>query len=1199
MVAPSVQINLFDLTVFAPQVGGAIMGCIGPATKGPVNSLQQFTDAGNFVNFFGRPANARYYSQRAGVRYLERGSNLKFVRVAGPNLASAQLTLSSAEGTPILRFTASSPGSWANDGNLRISILHNGTQSYNVLVYFLDQLVEQFVSVDNGIIVTRINNESSRITVALLPGAGATFPAETVNPVTQAVDKIPFAGGDDGALAKSDSASSTTSGAAGRRFFGRMHAIAGSRVFQNILTIGTSIAGDSDIYGSVDMPVVPGSFSIRVQTAVGPTYVELADDGDLSYGPGGAGVGLLIPAAGAHRGFIDYRTGRWGVRLSAATAFLTGTIDGVWIRAASELVGAAARGEGTYAGTLSQGPVGLAHWNANRTVFTFSVDEAVGDALPGAGAASSQAALKTLAGWIVPGTIVLTPSHPTDAVPPPIYDDGFGGFRTLPAGAGVPVPGGAIDYRTGIWVVTTWDPVLAVAFTAGGSIRGEYDIQVIDMGGGVLPGDLGTQITDEVVSTSTPGGATVANTDANSQAIVGPIRRGNVRINLVLTGPAIRRFYDDGLGGWLDRPRGDPRAVAVTGSIDYVSGAWTITPPAAVVAATLITVDYTSVAEDDAVRTLRGTGPQFQSNVIANAAGMDDALPASANAFLGTNFLDHRTGQWGIALDLVETGDRTFNLKDNGSITAVYVPASILGFGDGTTTTFVGTMAPAPFRRQANRLQAFQAAQASASGAGEPQTSFAALGVTLDDDFWSQNVVASTDPDNFLVFSSGETSIQWTSAPLADEAVFTVAEEVVLHFVAKYPGDIGNERTVIADGFRVVVGADPTLANSLRARVMFGLNTEESFGQALNLDELVAQINDGQNGSDLVTAVLAPAGQFLDLDVTADQTIGLAGAFTIADVIGVKQGQTYTGLQMFANFEVIDVDFLMIPGQWHRQVITAMQTLVETPGRRAIGIVPMPDADDPFPHDDFLNGNWNAASPGGIAVAEVRVPYPPLVEIASRLMTDCAPWVGYFDAYNNVDVFEPAEGDMTRLLASTPRPWFPAAGERRGRVIADQIRYSASRGDRDQVQGIVGSRVKCLNLITQRVGLGLRLMNQQTLYRLAGSALGELSVSWTINLIMNGLDILAQTFLFEINDETLWREAQEACNRFLRPIIERRGLQDAFVVIDGTTTLPEDIDAGRMRGTIFIKPSLPAKFIVLSLVLTPAGASFEEVTIPG
>lgn len=1204
MPAAGIDIRLFDAAVYAPQVTDAIVGMIGPATKGPTNRITDFTDEGNFVNQHGRPADRAMYGPRAAVRYLHRGNKLKYVRIAGRNLASATLVMgNAAERKDVLLFEAASAGTWANDGSLSVGITLNGTSltatTYNVFIYFQGQLVESFLALDNGIVVSKINNGSSRVRVTLAQGAGATLPDSTVNVQTGALDRVSFSGGDDGAFAKTESAYSSTAGVAGKRYYGRMDSIAGSRVFQNLLTIGSSLAAKTVVYGSVGMPVVPGTFTIRVQTAAGPVFVELADSGNLTYGPGGAGLGLLAPAAGTHVGFIDYRTGAWGVKLTAGSTFLTGTIDAIWLRAASESVGATAAGVAAYAGNLSGVPLGVGYYNANKVVITVPVDEQVGiHVAGGATSASGTAGLKTLSGWIVPGTLVITPTHPTLAVPSVAYDDGFGGFRTGPNGTGLALVG-AIDYRTGIWTVT-WD----TAAPANVVIGARYDLAVVDMGGGPVPGPAGTYALNETAQPSDAGGdGNASSADVGAQAIVGPIIRDTVRINISATSAGAFVAYDDGVGGWLTRPRGDATAVAVVGTIDYNTGAWTITLPGAatITAAATIKFSYVSAFTDQASRALRGPGVQTLG-AGGDFAGTGTVYtdPAAANDLNGSTYLDHTTGAFGFTLGLVPlgVGTQSFDVLDGGTMTAVYVPASIIGFGDGVQTVFAGTAAPAPFRREANRLVAFQGAQASLAGAGEPQVTFAALGASDAADHWLQNVALPTDPDNTLNFRTGLLSIQWTGAPLADEAVFVTAEEVVIHAEALYPGDIGNERPVLTSGFYIAVESDPSLAGTLRLQVLFNGVAQESFGQAVDIDALIAKVNDEINGSVLVTVTKTDAAVFLDVDVGASQTCGLGGAFTIADVIGVLAGVNTTGLQLFANDETVPVNWLAVPGQWHRQVIIALQSLCEKKGRRCMAVVPAPDLDDPFRHRDFYNGSLNALVPLGPGVAEVTVPYPPLVPIDSRQLATIAPWVQYFDSYANRSVWEAPDGEFGYLVAVTPAPWFPVAGLRRGKLPIEAVRYSASRDDRDLIYGPVGNVTEVVNPIIIKVGRGPVLVGQRTTQR-NPSHTDRINVNWTVNVIMNLLDLASQEFTFELNDSTLWRQVTAQLNGVLKPIIARRGLQDAFVVVDGTTTTPDDVDLLKLNGKIFIKPALAVEFITYDLILTPTGADFANVVVAG
>jgi len=1209
MVAPQISFRVTDLTLYAPRTTNAIMGLVSPASKGPINVLQDFTDSGNYVAQVGKPVD-RHYGTRAGLRYLKRGNSLKSVRIAGTNATEALLTVYAADGiTPILNFTASSKGTWANAGGLAVAITYNGTASYNVQVYEDGQPTnETFIGVNNGIIETRINNDSTRMTVRLASGAGATFPAETRNPVTGALDPARFAGGDDGAFAKSDSASSSTAGVAGRRFFGKLDSVAGSREFVPLLTIDAALAGQTIAYGSLGQPAVPGTVTIRAQTTAGPAYVELSDDDDLSYGPGGAGVGILTGAAGV-LGYVDYRTGNFGINIlaSGSTFFATGSIDGLFVKATAESVGATAQGLGVYAGNLSNFKLAPGFFNANKAVITVPISETVGDAALGsAGETSATATLKTLAGWIVPGTIVLTPSHPTDAVPPPVYDNGLGGWRTAPIGQPGTAVAGAINYRTGVWSVTTWDPIGAVSFpgVTAAQILAAYDIQIINMGGGAVPGDVNSYKTQIVQPSDAGGDALAADTDAGAARIVGPISPGSVVLTISDVSGSPETYYDDGIGGWLDAPRGSSRAAAAAGgAIDYVTGEWSITASAAITATAQISASYTSSPFDQARRGLRGTGPQFVANLTANAAGMNLSPPALVNEFNGPNFLDHTTGEFGIALDLVTVGANTFNVRDNGTITAVYLPvADILGFGDGTTTVFTGSLVPAPFRRQADRLVAFQAAQAATAAAGDPQVAFATLGADADSDHWTQNVALPTDPDNFLDLRSGLTSIQWTSAPLLDEAVFVAAEEAVLHFDARYPGDIGNERSTLTDGLWIRVDADPTLANTIRARVFFGATSViESFGQAADLTELVSLINSSLNGSDFIRARITDDAGQIDTDLTGTgQDVGLAGAFTNADVVGTKVGSIYTGLQHFRNHEVVPMDWIMVPGQWHSPVINALLSLCSRPGRRAIGIVPCPEADHAFQTRDFVNGEWGAG-PGLPPVPQARVPFPPTTIIDSRFLAIFDPWLTYLDEFSNEFVVEPPDGDMAALVANTDSvaaPWFPIAGGRRGQVIADGVKYSTELEDRNLLYGLVGQRTEVINSIVAFANRGLQLAGQRTAQR-ASTALDRINVQWTLNVIINKIDAGSKDFVFELNDTFLWREIKAFVESILGPIKERRGLQDYYVLVDQTTTTATDIDQLRVRAKVFIKPARAVEYLDFDIILTPTGADFADVSASG
>ena len=1186
MPSPGTQIRVFDKSLYSPRTTRAVMGCVGPATKGKVNVLTDFTDEGTFVDAHGKPTD-RSYAQRAVLRYLKRGNLMKFARIAGTNLATATATLSSAAGATILTLSASSAGTWANSKGITVAVLHNGVATYNIQVFQDGQLTEQFLNLTNGDVVSRITNGSNLITAVLAAGAGAVFPAATKNAVTNAVEQVSFAGGNDGAFASTDSVSSSTSGIAGKRFYGLQDAVAGSRTFAAIKTIDTALAGKTIYYGDLAMAVVPGAVTIAAEVTAG-VFVEFCDDESLSLSGGGGGVGYLKSNAGTHVGFVDYRTGKFGIKLTAGSFFNTGAIKGIWIRAVTESVGTGTAGTGTYSGALSSGPAGVGYYTANKLVITVPISETVGASPTAtAAAASSVATLKTLAGWVVPGTVKLTPAHASLAVPPAIYDDGFGGFRSAPNGGGAIVVGGAIDYRTGVWAVTTWDPVGAVAFPAtAGTIAATYDIQVIDMGGGAVPGS-GTFVNDSVICTSVTGTpAALGHGAAGCSVIPTPIMPGELRVSMTLATGA-KTVYDNGSGGWLDRPRGDPRAAAVTGTVDYTNGQWALTPGSTFVAASMVKADYTSVPESQSKRGLRGTGPQYVANTTANAAGMDLTGPTAGNSYNGANHLDHATGKFSFTLDLVTTGANTFDIANNGTLTAVYAPADILGYGNGSTAAFTGTLKPAPFRRDANRLVAFQGANQSAGAAGDAQAAYNALGATAADDTWSDNVTSLTSP---VDLRTGVTTITWTAAPALDEAVYVVAEEVVLHATSRYPGDIGNATATPANGVQVSVRTDPTLANTLQLRVLYKGAAIETFGQAPDAAALVTKVNAATGGSDYIRLESQSMAASIAVDTDAEQVSNMAGAFTSSDVVGAKVGNTYTGIQHFRDFDAVALDWLMAPGQWHSSVIVAMQELCELPGRRAIGILPTPETTDVSFVKTFVNGTYTASA---------LVPNPPTTSIDSNALCVFAPWVQYLDSYTNLTVTEPPDGDIAMLVANTDseaEPWFPIAGFRRGKLSVSAIKYSSSKDDRDLSYGPVGTVTQIINSIVSQPGRGVVLMGQRTAQR-AATALDRINVRWTINVIMTRIDAVASEFLFELIDASLFREIDATLVSILEPIKQRRGLQDYYVVVDETTTTATDIDNLTVKAKVFLKPARAAEFLEFDIVITPTGADFADVTV--
>jgi hypothetical protein len=80
--------------------------------------------------------------------------------------------------------------------------------------------------------------------------------------------------------------------------------------------------------------------------------------------------------------------------------------------------------------------------------------------------------------------------------------------------------------------------------------------------------------------------------------------------------------------------------------------------------------------------------------------------------------------------------------------------------------------------------------------------------------------------------------------------------------------------------------------------------------------------------------------------------------------------------------------------------------------------------------------------------------------------------------------------------------------------------------------------------------------------------------------------------LFEQNDQIVRSQFLSLVNPILENIRKERGLTDFRVQLNDTT---ESIDRNELNGRIFLKPTRSLEFIFIEFVVTPTGASFENV----
>jgi len=989
---PGISIKEFDLAAYTPAGSRAIVGVIGPATKGPINALGEFTDEGNFVSAHGRPVNYQY-AVRGAIRYLRFGNQLKFVRVAGTLLKTAFVEQWKSVGgidIPIIRIEGISAGTWAN-GTVKINITHNGdpASSYNIMVYFMDQIVERFDNLTNGTVETEVNRESTYIQVALHRDAGLVFPNETLDSETEVLVPMSLASGDDGSFASSKSPESTTGG------------VSAASVWNYMMAVNTT----ANYSGNEDRPIVPGSISI---TDGVETFTD-NKDGTLTGGGGGSGV-------------INYQTGAWSVAFNVVPIAAV-TVN--YQRATYEVLKTASQYETNYSGNVSRNGV-------------------------------------------APGSLMIF--DPRDDQ----VDLGDGATDTYNPTIGADVVQGSVE-------ITTKD------------ILGN-EMSAVDDGSGALTGNL-----------------------------------------------------------------------VVPGTITYATG--------------VLNFQFSSDVKNGEPIMIK-----YRVYVVDNGAG----ILAGANV-AGT--IQYKTGAWTLIHTFIPAGNYIPKNEDGGAFDAFFKHATVLDYGDAIEVTFEGTLQEYPIK----------------PGSVEIYYATSPTAPLVDDGIGG---ISGAGGSGTIDYVTGEYSVTFIGAPAMGFPVRAEYHSILLHFASIYAGPTGNESDPIADGIFVWVDKSPNTPvvnlgdQWYRVRVMFndgsgvGSLAVETFDNLRTVAELLSTVNDTDNGSEYVH--VEETGYHGEINTAYDtgngQKIGMAGAFTTADVIGAHVGPTYSGMQLFSNSELIPLHFLSAPGMYHRQVQNAGISLCE--GRRCVWILSVPDFESTYDARDFVNGEYNAPSPGALPRPKPHIPYPFLSAVDSSSAFCSFSWLLYEDAYSGEEVWEPGEGDILGLIGKIDNeyePWFPIAGIRRGQLSnLSSVRHSPDVGERAATYGRSGTRIEVLNPFVDFVGQGIFLYGQRTMAR-DPKATDRLHVRWTANLIANTILLRGRTYPHEQNDEILWREIRAMLNSTLNPIKAKRGITDYRIVCDATTNTPAVISSKKVVAKLFIKFVEVAEEIEFQMIFTPTTASFDEV----
>ncbi len=274
-------------------------------------------------------------------------------------------------------------------------------------------------------------------------------------------------------------------------------------------------------------------------------------------------------------------------------------------------------------------------------------------------------------------------------------------------------------------------------------------------------------------------------------------------------------------------------------------------------------------------------------------------------------------------------------------------------------------------------------------------------------------------------------------------------------------------------------------------------------------------------------------------------------------------------IETFSNPESVDINIFATPGidfMNHSSLVNNTIEMIEGDRADSLYIMNPPNTDTVDEIIDQLD----------------------TVEMDTNYSATYWPWIQVRDTDNATQIYLPPTGEVLKNIALTDNvsyPWFAVAGYSRGLVNAIKAKKKLTLENRDD---LYKARI---NPIATFSDTGTIIWGNKTL-QVRESALDRINVRRLLLRARKLISAVAIRLLFEQNDEQVRNEFLRLVNPILESIKKERGLYEFRVVVSND---PEDIDANTLRGKIYIKPTRALEFIDVEFLITPTGASFENI----
>lgn len=274
------------------------------------------------------------------------------------------------------------------------------------------------------------------------------------------------------------------------------------------------------------------------------------------------------------------------------------------------------------------------------------------------------------------------------------------------------------------------------------------------------------------------------------------------------------------------------------------------------------------------------------------------------------------------------------------------------------------------------------------------------------------------------------------------------------------------------------------------------------------------------------------------------------------------------GIETFKNPEATNINVLSTPGinfYDHSALVQETIDMIEIDRADSIYIVNAPNTDK-----------------------DSVIEQLDTVGLDSNYTATYHPWIQVKDTDNSSQLYIPPTGEVLKNIAYTDNvahPWFAPAGTTRGKVNCIKAKEKLTLDDRDDLyQGRI-------NPIATFSSEGVCIWGNKTL-QVKESALDRINVRRLLLQARKLISAVSLKLLFEQNDDLVRDEFERLVNPILASIQRERGLTDFRVAVSRSS---EDMDRNTLKGKIYIKPTRSLEYIEVEFIVTPTGASFENV----